>query len=569
MILHPAHDHVRVAVLASLDTETRAGWHEALARAFEAVQGAGAARLAGRRRALARRGPPGERRAPRGRRGARAPRRRSRSGARPSSTRSRSRTARGTPPGQRDLLRRKAHALRVRRPARRGRRGLRPRRAAPARRRGDRSRAAARRGAAAARPARRGAARRREAARARSASASRSRRARRARGSRRSGCRRSCAGSTSSSATPPTIPRADAARDRRAVLDRERPRVRGSGARPRRAVRARCARRSTPASRCACASRSSQEVCYAAAGGQPQPRGRRGGRRAAQGDRDRGSAHPHVIGFADTAIGIAAHMSGRWRDARGHLEAGLATLRDHGAGVRWEIDIGDTYWLATLFYLGEWREMARLTPARSCATRSSAATSSRSRACAPGRCNLAWLIARPARRGARAARDRGARARRRLPPAARAGGRSRRQHRALRRRRRGAAQRLERRVADHRAASAACGCSSRASSSRCCARASRSPTLDAARGRAARAIARTIADELIKEGAGWAPGSATSCVPRCTRGTRDDAPRASSCSRPRSTSSRPGMIGLVAGRAVAPRRARRRRRRDRARGGGA
>ncbi|HEY0195540.1 MAG TPA: AAA family ATPase, partial [Kofleriaceae bacterium] len=39
MILHPAHDHVRVAVLASLDPEARAGWHEALALAFEAVQG--------------------------------------------------------------------------------------------------------------------------------------------------------------------------------------------------------------------------------------------------------------------------------------------------------------------------------------------------------------------------------------------------------------------------------------------------------------------------------------------------------------------------------------------------
>src|ERR1043165_2506922 len=39
MILHPAHDHVRNAVLASLDAEARAGWHEALARSFEAVQG--------------------------------------------------------------------------------------------------------------------------------------------------------------------------------------------------------------------------------------------------------------------------------------------------------------------------------------------------------------------------------------------------------------------------------------------------------------------------------------------------------------------------------------------------
>ena len=39
MILHPAHDYVRTAVLASLDIEAKASWHESLARAFEAVQG--------------------------------------------------------------------------------------------------------------------------------------------------------------------------------------------------------------------------------------------------------------------------------------------------------------------------------------------------------------------------------------------------------------------------------------------------------------------------------------------------------------------------------------------------
>src|SRR5256885_15551164 len=44
MILHPAHDHVRNAVLASLDAESRARWHEALAQAVEA--GGGAAQLA-------------------------------------------------------------------------------------------------------------------------------------------------------------------------------------------------------------------------------------------------------------------------------------------------------------------------------------------------------------------------------------------------------------------------------------------------------------------------------------------------------------------------------------------
>src|SRR6185295_5702419 len=83
-----------------------------------------------------------------------------------------------------------------------------------------------------------------------------------------------------------------------------------------------------------------QEVCYAAAAGS---RNRVvveavAARLAAIANR---IGHAKVIGFADAAIGIAAHMSGRWREARGHLEAGLALLRDHGAGVRWEIDIGE------------------------------------------------------------------------------------------------------------------------------------------------------------------------------------------------------------------------------------
>ncbi len=101
--------------------------------------------------------------------------------------------------------------------------------------------------------------------------------------------------------------------------------------------------------------------------------------------------HPHVIGFASTAIGIAAHMNGRWQEARDRLDAGLAALRDHGAGVRWEIDVGDTYWLASLFYLGEWREMARLTQLllRDAIDRGDVIAQQCLRS---GHCNLAWLL---------------------------------------------------------------------------------------------------------------------------------------------------------------------------------
>jgi tetratricopeptide (TPR) repeat protein/tRNA A-37 threonylcarbamoyl transferase component Bud32 len=101
-----------------------------------------------------------------------------------------------------------------------------------------------------------------------------------------------------------------------------------------------------------------QEVCYAASAGS-----RNANAVAAVCTRLKALAtrigHAHMIGLADTAIGIAAYMGGNWTDARTHLEAGLTVLRDHGAGVRWEIDIGETYWLASLYYLGEWHELVR------------------------------------------------------------------------------------------------------------------------------------------------------------------------------------------------------------------
>lgn len=133
-----------------------------------------------------------------------------------------------------------------------------------------------------------------------------------------------------------------------------------------------------------------QEVCYAAAAGSRN-------RAAVEAVAKRLAAvaaklgHPHVIGFAEAAIGIAEHMNGRWIEARDRLESGLDMLRDHGAGVRWEIDIGDTYWLASLFYLGEWREMARLTQLllRDAIDRGDEIAQLCLRT---GRCNLAWLV---------------------------------------------------------------------------------------------------------------------------------------------------------------------------------
>jgi eukaryotic-like serine/threonine-protein kinase len=134
-----------------------------------------------------------------------------------------------------------------------------------------------------------------------------------------------------------------------------------------------------------------QEVCYAAGSGS-----RNSNAVAAVGARLRQLAaqvdHPHITGLTDTAIGIGAFMSGDWREARTSLESGLSVLRDHGAGVRWEIDIGETYWLSTLYYLGEWRELIRHSPLflRDAIERGDVVAQLGART---GCCNLAWLIA--------------------------------------------------------------------------------------------------------------------------------------------------------------------------------
>ncbi len=99
-----------------------------------------------------------------------------------------------------------------------------------------------------------------------------------------------------------------------------------------------------------------------------------------------------ITGISDAAIGIGAYANGRWQEARERLETGLAIMRDHGAGVRWEIDIGDTYWLGTLFYLGDWREMSRHAQSllRDALERGDLIAQQWLRS---GRCNTAWLVA--------------------------------------------------------------------------------------------------------------------------------------------------------------------------------
>jgi tRNA A-37 threonylcarbamoyl transferase component Bud32 len=134
-----------------------------------------------------------------------------------------------------------------------------------------------------------------------------------------------------------------------------------------------------------------QEVCYAASAGS-----RSWPAIEAVGARLKATAarvgHPHVVGLAEISIGVAAYMGGHWLEARGLLESGLATLREHGAGVRWEIDIAETYWLSTLYYLGEWRELVHHSQLflRDAIERGDVLAQQGIRT---GRPSLAWLIA--------------------------------------------------------------------------------------------------------------------------------------------------------------------------------
>ena len=133
-----------------------------------------------------------------------------------------------------------------------------------------------------------------------------------------------------------------------------------------------------------------QEICYAASAGSTNSKGV-----ADLGARLHGLASQlgasTVSGLATVALGIAAYQMGNWRDARGHFEAGLGTLRDQAAGVRWEIDVAESYWLSSMFYLGEWRELVRLVPLllRDALERGDVVAEQSLRA---GRSALAWAI---------------------------------------------------------------------------------------------------------------------------------------------------------------------------------
>jgi serine/threonine protein kinase/tetratricopeptide (TPR) repeat protein len=73
--------------------------------------------------------------------------------------------------------------------------------------------------------------------------------------------------------------------------------------------------------------------------------------------------NPQALGIAMVTNGIVAHFEGRWRDCREILERAEALLREHSAGVAFEMDNAAYCRLFSLYSLGELRELAAVLPA--------------------------------------------------------------------------------------------------------------------------------------------------------------------------------------------------------------
>jgi hypothetical protein len=75
------------------------------------------------------------------------------------------------------------------------------------------------------------------------------------------------------------------------------------------------------------------------------------------------SGHPHAIAMAAAARGMAAYLTGRFREALERLDAGYVALRDRCTNVSWEIHTAQQYACLALAHLGEMAELRRRVPA--------------------------------------------------------------------------------------------------------------------------------------------------------------------------------------------------------------
>lgn len=99
--------------------------------------------------------------------------------------------------------------------------------------------------------------------------------------------------------------------------------------------------------------------------------------------------HPHAIGLAKAAKGLAAYLTGEWREAFEECESAVKILRDECTGVTWELTSTQRFLLSSLMYLGEVAEISSRVPSLLNAAKEQgnlyAATDLRTRL------NLVWL----------------------------------------------------------------------------------------------------------------------------------------------------------------------------------
>jgi hypothetical protein len=72
--------------------------------------------------------------------------------------------------------------------------------------------------------------------------------------------------------------------------------------------------------------------------------------------------HPHLTGLVSLVTGMAAFLSGRWKESREALERAEETLQHKCVGVAWELATARLMHCVSLFFLGEFRELANRLP---------------------------------------------------------------------------------------------------------------------------------------------------------------------------------------------------------------
>jgi len=99
--------------------------------------------------------------------------------------------------------------------------------------------------------------------------------------------------------------------------------------------------------------------------------------------------NPHAIAVSILADGFHATTSGEWKRALLSSEQALTMLRDHGAGLTWEMNMAQNLVIWALMYLGELGEVSRRVPALLADARSRGNLYLATELCT--RSNYAWL----------------------------------------------------------------------------------------------------------------------------------------------------------------------------------